>query len=792
MILEKQTEAHILQEGQSQDSVKMSLDLDSAQVLMQMLSKNLYSDAIGSTVRECASNALDSHRRAGTTDPIIVSYKRSNKSDTYEFAVEDFGIGLDADDVVNIISKYGKSTKRDSNTELGMMGLGFKAPLAYSSSFYFVARKNGMERKYMMYEGEDTNTIDLLYEKPTDERNGVKVIIPVNYSDRFGFHRKIREQLAYFESVYFDVDPAVAGPIDNDFTIVRTEHFQFSSMASNSYMHLCLDNVSYPIDWDKLGIKNIALPIALRFSLSDGLFPTPNREAIRYTKEAKEVILKKLEAVANVFMDKYNESITDSDDPVAVLNSYRERQRSIPMFFSPKADKGSRVTIDELLSYATTLAKQPKINGIEKLDLARVATHLPDYMFGEWTLKYRYQNGKFTEAKGYWADFNYHAFSGQRYGESGIVYKFSDQLGVRKKNYLRSILKADSKVINFVKFKKAFPLGAHDDQEGYTTYYRILELKKYPRSEWRTIIQEFQKLLKMFTDRFIDADAIEIPETWVLEQKAKRAKVIAASVSTGPKKVRLAGEISVKIGTDLQVWVSGQNCKFVPNTYKMDEIYKHRKLTVYGTEEHREEMDRLYPTFKSQVRFGIVSNTSYTNLEKAELHNWINIHKFMEGKNKPFIRLVTSLIISRFIKDNARVFDRIERLSYVTEDLAKKMRTLQVYLSVNPIVRTGAEQELTLVNFAIENKFVDPEIYSTLVEIKSLLEKLPFLDALCSYIPSYVSSDGSKEANLNQMIADLFKYHKQKVNLSFYPKINEDKPLEQVLTEETITELETI
>ena len=51
----------------------MSLDLDSAQILMQMLSKNLYSDSIGSTIRECASNALDSHRRAGSKDPIIVS-----------------------------------------------------------------------------------------------------------------------------------------------------------------------------------------------------------------------------------------------------------------------------------------------------------------------------------------------------------------------------------------------------------------------------------------------------------------------------------------------------------------------------------------------------------------------------------------------------------------------------------------------------------------------------------------------------------------------------------------------
>jgi DNA topoisomerase VI subunit B len=122
MIIEKQTNAIIQEEGETRDSIGMSLDLDSAQILMQMLSKNLYSDAIGSTIRECASNALDSHRRAGVTKPIIVSFK-PNERDNYEFSVEDFGIGLDADDVKNIISKYGKSTKRNSDTELGMMGL---------------------------------------------------------------------------------------------------------------------------------------------------------------------------------------------------------------------------------------------------------------------------------------------------------------------------------------------------------------------------------------------------------------------------------------------------------------------------------------------------------------------------------------------------------------------------------------------------------------------------------------------------------------------------------------------
>jgi HSP90 family molecular chaperone len=122
MILEKQTDALVYENGEVEESIGMSLDLDSAQILMQMLSKNLYSDAIGSTIRECASNALDSHRRIGKGDtPIIVGLTATDQGG-FEFSVEDFGIGLDADDVKNIISKYGKSTKRNSATELGMMG----------------------------------------------------------------------------------------------------------------------------------------------------------------------------------------------------------------------------------------------------------------------------------------------------------------------------------------------------------------------------------------------------------------------------------------------------------------------------------------------------------------------------------------------------------------------------------------------------------------------------------------------------------------------------------------------
>jgi len=122
MIINNTSDVKVLSDGQSNESIGMQLDMDSAHILMTMLSKNLYSDSIGSTIRETASNALDSHRRIGSDKPIIVKFG-TNSQNNYEFSVEDFGVGLDDNDIENIISKYGKSTKRDSNIELGAFGL---------------------------------------------------------------------------------------------------------------------------------------------------------------------------------------------------------------------------------------------------------------------------------------------------------------------------------------------------------------------------------------------------------------------------------------------------------------------------------------------------------------------------------------------------------------------------------------------------------------------------------------------------------------------------------------------
>jgi hypothetical protein len=783
MILEKQTESHILQEGTTQETVKMSLDLDSAQVLMQMLSKNLYSDSIGSTIRECASNALDSHRRAGSDKPIIVSFKRNSQADTYEFAVEDFGIGLDADDVVNIISKYGKSTKRNSNTELGMMGLGFKAPLAYSSSFYFVARKDGMERKYMMYEGEDTNSIDLLYERATDEPNGVKVIVPVSYSDRYNFNNKIKEQLAYFENVYFDVESMGSWSIDNNFTIHRAEHFQYSSLAQNSDMHLCLDNVSYPIDWDKLGIDRIRLKLALRFSLSDGLFPTPNREAIRYTQEAKETILKKIATVADVFMNKFNEAITTQSDIKSIMQFYGRNNKYIKSWYKGTDEE---ICIDDLVALSSVPVAQPKLDNIKLLNLERLAVKAKEYMLAEYKFKYRFNSGKFQNMKSYYheylrmTDFTNHGFGG--------VYIYENDFTKGKQDYLRTVL-PDNKQIYFVK-KAPFKLRSKSGQTDYAKYYdSVLGLNMYPKNQWRQLIQEFQYVVGLYAKDFINLDAIEVPQSFKDAQKAKRLKITVAAVK-GPKKVRMKGEFSGKVGTRMEVSLSDQYCKFVPTTFKMEDIHKSSKLHVYGKESDKKELDRLWSAFNGQAKFVIVAQATIDNLQKADLHNWITINKFMEGKNRPFKTMATEFLIEKLLEDKRATFQRTEIVREISNDLADKLELLNKYHRDNSMSYADNNTKDLIIQHAKENNLFDQPVYMVYNQVNEVFTKLPFLNTLLDRM-GYRSSNS--DSPFITAIVDLFKYHKHKVNLEHYTlKLTEDAPLEETLTQDTIEELQTI
>lgn len=775
MILEKQKEANVLIDGQSQESIGMSLDLDSAQILMQMLSKNLYSDDIGSAIRECASNALDSHRRAGVDEPIIVSFKPSS-ANNYEFCVEDFGIGLDADDVKNIISKYGKSTKRDSATELGMMGLGFKAPLAYSSSFYFVCRKNGVERKYMMYEGEDTNTIDLLHEAPTTERNGVKIIIPVKYSDKWQFHNKIKEQLCYFESVYFDVpeDPSV----NNEFIITRHEHFQFSEMSTDNNLHICLDNVYYPLDFEKLGMDRIQFPIALRFSLSDGIYPTPNRESLRYTQEAKQIIMQKFMDVANYFVAKYNETVEEGNDIKSVIN-YLERSG-----YYLTMENESKYRIDPFVPFSTIKPAIPQLEGVKLLDFPSLYKRTKQYLLAnDFKCKYslRYKRMHDME-KHYVYGFNIeNVCNGQ-----ANVYIYEDRIAGIKKDYLRATCK-ESDYNFFVKPAKPMTLG-HTSKYDIRTYYHMLELKNYPKEQWRDVIKEYQHVMSLISANFIDLDAFEVPQWFIDSKKKIKPTVVGTGGNFGVRKVKLKGEIVGKEADDLQKWNEGRCCKFVPITYNLEKLESDKNLKVYAHHDEYMKLDALFGCIQKQkMKVVTFSQRELAIVKNSEIHNLMSLEQFMEGKNKPFKRMATAYLIKKMMDKYRATFDRSLQVGFTSSPLKDRLHLLSKYASDNYYLpgysggSAGAREFLeSMLAVAEEHKLFDMTIYPEVMEMQEIFDKLPFLNPFMAGVGYYDDKNP-----LVNVLSDLFKYYRYRVDLKHYNiKLNDE-----VLTEETIEEL---
>lgn len=768
MILEKQTQSLIYQDGESHDTVEMSLDLDSAQVLMQMLSKSLYSDAIGSTVRECASNALDSHRRAGISDPIIVGLQQSGASSSYEFTVEDFGIGLDADDVANIISKYGKSTKRNSTTELGMMGLGFKAPLAYSSSFYFTCRKDGMERKYMMYEGEETNSIDLLYEKPTSERNGVKIMIPVKYGDSYDFTNKIKEQLAYFESVYFNVQG-----IDNKFKIHRAEHYQVSDLSKDSNLHICLDNVYYPLDLEKLDlvdkkgnkVKRISADMGLRFSLTDGLFPTPNRESLRYTQEAKQIIKKKIELIADELMVKYNETIVDTDNVRAVIEYYSNTYRHI------KDHEGKQWEISTLLNFSSIPQRTPTLLNCTYFTAQQVYK-LRDYMLNEYEGKYELHSyrGRMTECKSHWDQ----DIRLSNIGRDTKLAVYEGSFPDRKRRYIKELWKGQN--VKFIRKSKPFTLFSKDKSWTTTShfsnpdnrcYHDLLKLHNYPRSKWRAIITEFQGLQKGLTKDFRDVDAIDVPEAWIIADKAKNYKPKPKAAKNG--KIKEKGDINVKQATTPER-ETGTNAKFVPTVYDGKDLHKRKMLTVYAKEEDRSILDHLFGMFKkmeSDIKFVIMSDREIKVLEMYGLHNFMPLVTFLKGHNKPFKRMMTALLINRVKDVYSNAFACRKGLEAISLELSEDLLELQDYAETKVSGWAKQTAELKLEEYASKHNLYDLETLARLSRVEKLLSKHPFINKICGTMRGYANGILNNKGMIDVM-KDMCRYKNMRMNLSNY------------------------
>jgi len=115
--------------------------------IMTILRDTLYTDRILAVLREYASNAWDAHREAGKGDLPIKVVLPTPEEPT--LVIRDWGLGLSEEDVFEVYTQYGDSTKRDSDTCVGMLGIGCKSGFAYTETFTVTSWHGGWKKVYV-------------------------------------------------------------------------------------------------------------------------------------------------------------------------------------------------------------------------------------------------------------------------------------------------------------------------------------------------------------------------------------------------------------------------------------------------------------------------------------------------------------------------------------------------------------------------------------------------------------------------------------------------------------------
>ncbi|KKN31817.1 hypothetical protein LCGC14_0820070 [marine sediment metagenome] len=148
--------------------------------LMEILS-DLYIDSRVAIVRELSSNMMDAVRTVPDAPKGIITLPTIISP---EIVFQDFGIGMSHDTVVNIFTVYTTSTKDQDNTNTGGWGLGGKSPFAYTTTWTLECVHDGIRSQYLLFKDEEgMSTCSRIQEVETQERNGVKITLPVLEDD---------------------------------------------------------------------------------------------------------------------------------------------------------------------------------------------------------------------------------------------------------------------------------------------------------------------------------------------------------------------------------------------------------------------------------------------------------------------------------------------------------------------------------------------------------------------------------------------------------------------------------
>lgn len=284
----------------------------------RILSDGLYSDKIRAIVRELSTNAIDSQVEAGNGNkPFYVHLP--NIIEPY-FQIRDYGTGMSPEKLEELYVTYFWSDKKETNEQVGQLGLGSKSPFAYTDAFTVVSYHNGKKYTYSAFISEGTEdkydpdtleviergeqggfpAIALLGEDDTDEPNGIEITVPVSQSDFDRFREKAEQVYQYFK-----IQPKVEGSRYYDVPKLEYPHMQGEGWGIHTLdgkPKAIMGNIAYPIqfaDESQLTPEQQELlntGVDMYFNIGE-LDITPSRELLQNNGRTVAALMRRFEQI---------------------------------------------------------------------------------------------------------------------------------------------------------------------------------------------------------------------------------------------------------------------------------------------------------------------------------------------------------------------------------------------------------------------------------------------------------------------------------------------------------------
>lgn len=740
MILEEKVKDVVIV-GQH-NAKKAAISANKMAKLQYLLTKGLYKDPVTAVIAEWTNNGIDSVVQAGkdpVENPVLVKIEENDK-EQYVFRVEDKGTGLDDRDFEDICMNYLESTKEGDNDTIGHFGIGMKSFLSLERSATFDCVKNGIRRKWLVYEGEEFVNYDLLLQEPTDAENGVTAELTIkDWTERNLFITKAQSKLAYYDTAIIIVEGKA---VEN--SIFRNELFQWSTFGGSD-LHLTLKDVYYPIDWEALRIRAIPIPVAIKLQLGDGITPTPSRESYITNEKTKNLILKKIEEIANWFFTRYNET-------VATFNSFYSAFPYIGMSTYNVVLNEKKFDIGSLLFYSKVKPVEVKVDGIQLESplfyKVNKACMLDDYDM----VAYKNHRGIVKSKNRMGISKEYHVFDKAGMGKTVLV---ADHLRGNVKEYLKSVYPPSTLFVMRNSHVRDISLVRGSSTKSYEMLYNLTNKPKY---KWKDYIKEWELVTSHVTNIFVDETKVTSSKGYIdwLEKKREdqKANRLKRTYSGLGKK---SGDVTLHYSYERYGRIF-----FKKDVFPINKLHLNTFLTVLITEDSQIPLAkaiRLSTPDTERIRFALAGK-----LERKKIpdhYQFINFIDFMSINCKPFLRLASAIKFQETLSELEKIGNYNNGIfRNILKNVKKDRDVLTEY--VDKYFNRGVSLDVRnmIIDVADKHDLYDKRLWDAYLRLKGDVLKYDFIN-LIETPPSYNTEKIKRCENLIYQILLFRKKHKE-------------------------------